>query len=210
MKKLVFAAFLVAVCVNAGAQVQLLSSLKSVSTNDVAFPCLKTWQSETLSRYQKDGLIEPKFSLWSEIETEPLRTLFPQYRFFTVSWDEIPGPSAGAKQVGMAFGLYVILAVGTQTNNISSFFGHGNYEEFGRFLNENKVRIRTEKDARTVWTAFCDFHQKRWENQGIERKTANIWHLGVIRIDKFLYYYEVIVDGDGGVQNAKLHADAVK
>ena len=81
----------------------------------------------------------------------------------------------------------------------------------GGWLEErNGVKIESEKDARLVWDAFCDLHQKRWKNQGIKKIDSSTWHLGVITIDDFHYYYRVVLNADGIVQNAKLHAEEIK
>jgi hypothetical protein len=61
-----------------------------------------------------------------------------------------------------------------------------------------------------VWDGFCDLHQKHWKDHGIEMKDQRRWHLGVITLGDFHYYYEVLLDDEGKVVSGKLHADKIK
>jgi hypothetical protein len=186
------------------------SRTRRVTMDDPAQDILQDWKKETKARYNKQGLIRPDFGPWSEIESKPLQKLFPSHRFFTISWNEMPIDPDKGDTVGRAFGLYVTLAVDQNSGKKSEHFGFGNYEKFGTLLKHNSISIRTQEDARLVWDAFCDLHKKHWKNQGIKRIDSATWHLGVITIDDFHYYYRVTLDAQGVVQDAKLHADKVR
>jgi hypothetical protein len=69
------------------------------------------------------------------------------------------------------------------------------------------VRILTKADAKKVWAAFCDLHQKHWRDQEIVRVDKSTWHLGATEDSHHTrYYYEVVLDPDGKVLKGKLHA----
>lgn len=187
------------------------AKLLKVTDDDPIHDTLSAWKEKTKERYAKSGDSRPEFDSWSEIPSESLKTLFPEYSFFTVHWNEMPTEKGkGEKLVSRAYGLYVTLACNKSEGEWSELFGYGNYEEYGRLLTKEKVTLQSKEKARIVWNGFCDLHQKHWKDQGIERKSESVWHLGVITIDDFHYYYRVEVSEEGEILSAKLHADKIE
>lgn len=182
------------------------SSLPVVQQADTIRPTLDAWRKALQTRYEQGGLIQPRFSQWFEIRSDELKTLFPNYRFAVITWDEMEHPQAPRKIVGRAFGLHTTLAIDSVTGKVTEFFGYGNYEPFGAFLSERSVQFVAEGDARRVWVAFCQIHQMHWQDYGIVHPEKSIWHLGVKDIDDYRYYYEVNLDSDNKVVKGKLHA----
>ena len=183
---------------------------KSVDSTDPATPTLDRWQAGVVERYRKGGHTQPHFGPWLEIPSESLRRLFPDLRFITIHWNEVAIPGTTEKFASRAYGLFVILAVDSSKQTTQEFFGYGNYEEFGSLLSRHDITINSPDDATLVWNSFCDLHQKHWKDQGIERIDDRTWHLGVITIDRFHYYYRVDLDSDHKVVHGKLHADEIK
>ncbi len=184
--------------------------LTKVADSDSAAPALKEWQQGVETKYWQDGVVVPIFSSWFVLSFDSLKTLFPEYRFFAVSWSERPAPGKEREAIGLAFGLETTLVCDATGKAIKEVHHTGNYEAFGELLNAAKVAIRTDDDARLVWKAFCDIHQKHWQKQPAIKINDKTWHLGDVTIDRFHYYYEVILDKDFRVISARLHADEIK
>jgi hypothetical protein len=182
-----------------------------VPEDDPIQPTLNAWKEKVTKRYAETCYSRPAFGSWSEIPSDSLKTLFPEHRFFTIHWNEMPiEEGKDDKLVSRAYGLYVTLACRKDKAEWIEIFGFGNYEEYGRLLAQENVILSTEEQARVIWEGFCDLHQKHWKDQGIERKDDTIWHLGVITIRDFHYYYRVNVDELGKVISGKLHADKIE
>jgi hypothetical protein len=184
--------------------------LTKVSDSDSAAPALKEWQQSVESKYRQGGVAVPTFSSWFVLSFDSLKTLFPQHRFFAVSWSERPAPGKEKEAIGLAFGLEATLVCNAAGKTIKEVHHTGNYEAFGELLNDAKVAIRTSDDAKLVWNAFCDIHQKHWQEQPAIKIDNKTWHLGDVTIDRFHYYYRVLLDDESRVVSAKLHADEIK
>jgi hypothetical protein len=117
----------------------------------------------------------------------------------------VPGQEkrAGALPQGNA----VTLICNSNGKLVREIDHYGNYEPFGEFLAANRVTIRSPEDAKLVWEAFCDLHQKHWKDQRAIKISDTVWHLGDTTIGNFHYYYQIILDADQTVVSAKLHAD---
>ncbi|MCK4789288.1 MAG: hypothetical protein KAV87_36435 [Desulfobacteraceae bacterium] len=186
------------------------TTLKQIAKDNPDLVILNKWQEKTQKKYDETGLINPQFSFWSEISTLALLKLFPAYRFYTISWNENATDTGKERHVSCAYGLYTMLSIHQETDEMKEYFGYGNYAPFGELLAMEKIQITSEEQAKLVWDAFRDLHQKHWKNQTIKQMNTKKWHLGVIAIDNFNYYYEVNLDDDGVVINGKLHADKIE
>jgi len=193
---------------NADAQIRW-QKLAVVEESDPATPALKQWKQTLAAKYKKGGIIVPDFSSSYELPSQSLKTLFPDKRFFAMSWCERPAEGKEKEAIGLAFCLGTTLVCDAEEKVIKEVFHTGNYEAFGELLSAEKVTIRNNRDAKIVWEAFCDLHQKHWKDQGIERKKDGVWHLGVTTTDDFHYYYQVKLDKQGAVMAGKLHADKI-
>jgi hypothetical protein len=193
----------------ANAQMRL-DQLTKVEDSDPAVPALKEWQKSIEAKYRQGGVIVPSFSSWFVLSFDSLKSLFPQHRFFAVSWSERPAPGKEKEAIGLAFGLETTLVCDAAGKIIKEVHHTGNYEAFGELLNAAKVAIRTNDDAKLVWNAFCDIHQKHWQKQPAIKIDDKTWHLGAVTNDRFHYYYEVLLDNEDRVVSAKLHADEIK
>jgi hypothetical protein len=184
--------------------------LSVVADSDPAAPALKEWQQGVEAEYKKDGLIIPTFSSWFELPFDSLKTLFPDHRFFATSWSEMHAPGKEKEVMGLAAGLETTLVCDAKGKLVKEVHHTGNYEAFGELLNSEKVVIRTADDAKLVWEAFCDIHQRHWKDQPAIKIDDRKWHLGDKTIDRFHYYYEVLLDADLRVTGARLCADEIR
>lgn len=182
-----------------------------VTRSDPIYPTLEERRSQIEKRYEETKRALPVFSDWVEIQSAAAARLFPSLRFAGISWDERAHPDARDRTVNLAFGLQTTVGVERSTNKIQvELPGFGNYEAFGRLLATNRVRIHNAADAKTVWEAFCDLHFKHWQSQPAVKESDKLWHLGDVTIDRFHYYYEVVLDDEHIVKSARLHADEAK
>jgi hypothetical protein len=208
MRRLLAIATVLTLCA-ASAQTRWDQLAKVVDT-DLAAPALNEWQQSVEGKYRQGGVVVPTFSSWFVLSFDSLKTLFPQHRFFAVSWSEKPAPGKEKEAIGLAFGLEATLVCDATGKTIKEFHHSGNYEALGEFLNAAKVAIRTNDDAKLVWNAFCDIHQKHWQKQPAIKVDDKTWHLGDVTINRFHYYYKVLLDDESRVVSAKLHADEIK
>lgn len=180
----------------------------SISRDDPIQSTLLAWKKKIAQRYDASIHTRPMFGSWSEISSKSLKELFPEYRFFTISWNEAATVGGkGDMHVSRAVGLYSIFAWHPEKSGWTEFYGFGNYEEYGQFLSQQQILLESEDDARLIWECFCDIHQKHWKMQGVERRGESVWHLGATVIDNFRYYYQIDVDKSGKVVSANLHAE---
>lgn len=187
-----------------------IAEFKRVDPTDPAAATLGQWQAGVVEAYRKGGHTLPQFGPWLEIPSESLHRLFPDLRFMTIHWDEVAVPGSTGKSVSRGGDWFVMLAVNSAKRTTEEFSGYGNYEEFGALLSRHGIVINSPADAALVWNAFCDLHQKDWKDQGIEKIDDRTWHLGVITIDRFHYYYRVDLDSDHRITHGILHADEIK
>jgi hypothetical protein len=100
-------------------------------------------------------------------------------------------------------------------NEITKLSGTGNFEGYGQFLSKNNVRIKSLDDARLVWLAFCDIHQKLWHSRDFKQVSATEWDLGLYQTDvlfrkeEFYFWYRINLDENQKVTSAKLMAKDV-
>ena len=181
--------------------------LTRVLESDSVFPALKEWQHDADARYQQGGMVIPTFSPWFELPFDSLTTLLPRHRFFAISWSEKAAPGKEEEAIGLAMFLSKTIVCDAEGKILKALHHTGNYEAFGELLHAANVSIRTANDAKLVWNAFCDSHQRHWHKNPATRVDEKTWHLGNTTIGKFHYYYEVVLDDDSRVLSAKLHAD---
>ncbi len=182
-----------------------------VTESDPIYPVLEERRSHIQKQYDETKSRLPVFSDWVLVQSSATAKLFPSLRFAGISWHERAHPDVKDRKVNLAGGFQTTVGVDTSSNKIQvELFGFGNYEAFGELLATNRVRIQDRTDAKTVWVAFCDLHFKHWQSKPAVKKSAKVWHLGDVTIDRFHYYYEVVLDDDHIVKSARLHADEVK
>lgn len=181
--------------------------LTKLADSDSATPALKEWLQSVEANYKQGGVVVPTFSAWFVLSFDSLKTLFPQHRFFAISWSESAVPGKEKETLGLASGLETTLVCDAAGKTVKELHHTGNYEAFGELLKSAKITIRTNDDAKLVWNAFCDVHQKHWQKQPAIKIDDRTWHLGDETRDGYHYYYEVLLDADFRVTSAKLHAD---
>ena len=185
-------------------------TLTNVKDTDVAFATLQSWQSKTDDIYKKGGFAVATFSSWFALPFESLKTLFPEKLFYTINWSERPAPGKENESFGFAFGIGITLVCGKDGKLITEISPDGNHEAFGSLLRDSKVFIRSAEDAKLVWMAFCDIHQKNWQKYPALKIDDKTWHLGDAIINRFHYYYKVRLDDSYRVASAESHADELK
>lgn len=136
------------------------------------------------------------------VSGEALVRLLPGYRFLLLAWEDRPADPE--RKVSIAYGLYQIVAIapdGSRTRH----FAYGNHEPFGEMLEQARVRVATEEDARLVWSAYCELFGKPRDRR-YERASATSWRLGISDTGDRRYWYEVTVDGSGNVTSGCLRS----
>lgn len=137
-----------------------------VAPDDPAMPTLLEWQKKVTDNYNaSESFARAHFSSWAEQAFPSLKSLFPQLRFFTTDWSETPAPGKEREAVGLGLGIEVTLVCDSKGKLVKELFHTGNYDPFGELLAANKVAIRSDGDAKLVWEAFCDVHQRHWKEQ---------------------------------------------
>ena len=182
--------------------------LVQVPESDPVFTALKEWQVDVEAQYKKSGVVISIFSPWFELPFDSLTTLLSKHRFFTISGSEKTAPGK-EEVIGLAMNLSRTVVCDPEGKIIKTLSHWGNYEEFGELLHASNVSIRSHDDAKLVWNAFCDSHQRHWHKHQATRIDEKTWHLGDHTIDKFHYYYEVLIDRNSRVLSAKLRADEI-
>ena len=183
--------------------------MTAVEDSNPAAATLKECQQGVEDDYKKGGLIVPTFSSWFEMPFDSLKSMFPDCRFFVISWSERPAPGKENEVLGLASGIEGTIVCDAKGKLVKKLQQSGNYGEFGELLHSAKVTIRTADDAKRVWEAFCDIHQRHWKDQPAIKIDDRKWHLGDTTIDRFHYYYEVLLDEELRVTSARLCADEV-
>jgi len=184
-------------------------ALTPVARDDAAMPVLREWQRKRIEKCEKGGIAKISFSPWYELPSPALKQLFPGLRFFATFWTLRPIPGKEKETIGLPSELEIALILNPDGTSLKEVYTSGNYEPFGEFLAAHKIAIRSAADAKLVWEAFCDLHLKHWKDQPAVKISDTVWHLGDTTIDRFHYYYEVVLDDDHVVKSAKLVAEPV-
>ena len=187
------------------------ASSRPLAKDDELAPRVLDWKRDLEATYAKRKLIRPRFNGPSrEITAKSLKKLFRGYRFITTKWDEVPTEEAGDTETSRAFGLYTILGFKPDSKEVFSFFGYGNYEQFGDLLAKNAVKIDTRDSAVTVWHAFCDLHSKRWHHEReFKRIDPQTWRIGMRASRDSIYYYEVKLNTASEVISGRLRSEKI-
>jgi hypothetical protein len=155
--------------------------------------------------------ITPEFYFPLEVKSDVVTRLFPNHRFFILSWNEQPSPENKEKILGLAGNLYVIIIVAPDGSIELLNDATTAYSEFFTFVIKQKLSIRSQEDARDIWMAFCDIHQHFWHSRDLQQITATQWHLGKYRsVDRFNYQvmyetaYVIDLNPDQTLQSIKL------
>ena len=184
------------------------NTLPQVAADDKAMPALREWQKKVGDNYKKGGVVIATFTPWYEMATPSLRKLFPNLRFFAISWDERQNPAIKEPLGGMGAGLEFIVVCDKEGKYTAEMCGWGGMDDYGKLLASNKIAIRSLEDADLVWQCLCDTH--RWGLRGPSVKISDTtWHLGdSVNDQKEHYYYKVTLDKDQIVVTGTLQADA--
>lgn len=178
--------------------------LKPLEQADPATPAIRAWQAKREESYRKtyEALV-PSFSGQWIIESGALKALFPDYRFVTTEWNELPLP--GNRVLGVACNLRVTLAVDAAGKQVKELSHCGNFEPFGEMLRDAKASLRSPEDAKRIWTAFCELHRMMdWQERPALKIDEKTWHLGNAVVEGSLRFYEVTLDEQGRVTAAQL------
>lgn len=184
------------------------SALLPVSKNNPDHKYVEAEFDRIRTGYAARNVIRAKLREPFQIEVDAARRLFPQYRFYLVWWDE-EAVDKHNPPLGMAFGLYYTLALGPD-GELRHFQGSGNFEEFGKFLADTKVVLKTSEDAKLVWNAFCEIHRRDWASHPSEHISEKEWRLGKEVAHGFDRFYRVSTTTNGFCTSARFEAIRVK
>lgn len=163
--------------------------------------------------YEKSGFATASIALPRRLQTDAVRQLFPNYRFYTICWSEIPVKENPVMGLGM--GIYYTLAI-DEKGNTTKLSGSGGFEEFGEFISKNKVRIKNSEDARILWLAFCDISQKPWHSRDLKQISPTEWNMGIyqtnepVRIEQYRSWFQFILDDNQQVLSVKSMSETLK
>ncbi len=163
--------------------------------------------------YEKSGFATAAVSLPLQLQSDAVSKLFPNYRFYSICWDE--SPVKGKEVLGLAFGLYYSLAIDSN-GNTTKLPGPGHFEKFGEFLSINKIQIKNSEDARLLWLAFCDIYRQPWHSRNLKQISPNEWYFGFhqtnqpFATEQSRRWYQVILDDKQQVLSAKSMSETVK
>lgn len=184
------------------------SALLAVSKNNPDYKFVEAEFDRIRTNYAAAKVVRPTLHVPFQVHVDAALRLFPHYRFYVLCWDE----EAVDKQnppVGMGLGLYYTLALGAD-GEIRRFQGTGNFEEFGKFLSDAKVALKTSEDAKLVWNAFCEIHRRDWASHPSERISEKEWRLGKEVAYGFDRFYRVSTTTNGICASARFEAIRVK
>ncbi len=150
-----------------------------------------------------------------EIASPSLSGLFPDWRFFRVTWSEAftrKGEKLRKKNDIPGENVFQVITLGVQrqSRDLLAFLDSGDYASFGELLARQKIEIRSFDRAQAVWAAFCDLHDKPWQSQPHDWPDTRHWRLGETALSDFHYYFEVVLGEDGAVVSGRLKAEPVR
>ncbi len=179
-------------------------NLVTVENSNLHRDLIEAEINRLVTSYEHNDSVEPIIHPVQEILGIHTEDLFPGFRFYVISHDEVVKEDAPYIP-GLAINLYYTLAI-SQEEATYRFPGYGNYESFGLFLSEQRLSIQSEEDATNIWCAFCEIHLKSWAGQPFEKMSDTVWHLGLYSDEYYNYHYEVILDSEGLVISGILQA----
>lgn len=185
------------------------SPLVPVSETDSCNEILSDEMARIEQRPGRSRVIELVFRAPREIQGKAIGELFPNYRFFLLSWDQKMGkarPPGSRRISGLAVGIGTAIAV-NKWGTVARL-GSPDCEAFGDFLAINGVRILDANDARLVRDAFCEVERMKKTGK-LEKVSTNVWRLGVTRSmwgDRGLgrYCFEVELNPDSSVKAGRM------
>ena len=133
-----------------------------------------------------------------------LTALFPGWKFYVVPFEMKKNPDYQGN-VSIASGLYSVLGVG-KVGKRAEFFGYGNYDEFGQFLADNRIRIRAARDAERITTAYYHIYRRGRPKIKPRKSGPNAWHLSPHVVRDREYYYDIATAEDGTVVSGILRS----
>ena len=150
-----------------------------------------------------------------EIASPSLSALFPDWRFFRVTWSEAftrKGEKYRKKNDIAGENVFQVITLGVQRSSraLIAFFDSGDYASFGELLARARIEIRSFARAQAVWSAFCDLHDKPWQSQPHDWPDTRHWCLGETSLGEFHYYYEVTLGDDGAAVSGQLKAEPLR
>ena len=177
---------------------------KDVEPEGFLYPRLSEWKASLTKRYTESKTKRADIGKWTEIESDANRRLFPEYRFFAIEWSERQAPDIPENALVICAGsLAATLAIKNDgSGKVHAFYG-GPYDEFERFLQFHKTKLRTKEDAQGIWNAFCDVHRNHWHQQTNLKISDTAWELGIIVVDDIRYSWVVTLDSQHQVTTFK-------
>ncbi|MBM80609.1 MAG: hypothetical protein CMJ78_08460 [Planctomycetaceae bacterium] len=157
---------------------------KAIVQDSELHPIVMKHQAEVEQKYVEGKCKLATFTKWCEVNSSAAEKMFPNWRYAAVRWDEKRNPK-WKKPVSLAARLSKTLVIDAKRKKIvAELYGWGNYEAFGKLIVDRRVKIKDAKQARLVWTAFCELHRKFSPTAKIERASDNEWRLGISSYDQ--------------------------
>lgn len=197
------------------AQAEQAVTATPLAAGDPDAPLVSQWLEARKPAGLPSDLRTLDISATLEIASPALAALFPDWRFFRVTWSEAytrKGEKHRKKNNLADDSVFQVITLGVQRSSraLLAFFDSGDYASFGELLARERVEIRSFARAQAVWSAFCDLHDKPWQSQPHDWPDTRHWRLGETALSDFRYYYEVIIGEDGVVVSGRLKADPAR
>ncbi len=152
------------------------------------------------------------------IKSDVLDSVFKDYVFVYVPYEQ-KVPKDKRHLYHIAVMLYNTIAIDDTGSKRYIFPGHGNYEQFGDFLRDECIRVKSMEDAKKIWKAFSHIHKKGWQGDFIQAD-ENRWKLAR-HVNDFRaisdyeeireeYYYLLELAEDKTVRKGRLHCEIVE
>jgi hypothetical protein len=183
-------------------------------------------QAECLGKYIKDLATPDRSGSYLDvhehdirrIESDILESLFKDYVFISLPYEL--KYTHDAEHYSRTIGIHhYTIAVNETCNKQYVFWEYGNYEEFGDFLRDEGITVNSIEDAKIIWEAFRDIHNKGSEGDFVKMDN-NKWklarHLNDFRSIsdseeiREEYYYLLELAEDKTVIKGMLHCDIVE
>lgn len=166
------------------------SPLSDVNESDVHWNIVQA-EVKRITKDDPESPVGNKLEMVGRIEGKAIRSLFPNWVFYALSYSNYKKPGFDDQPASLASGLGHTLAIAPDSRRLMRFSHYGSYVAYGHLLRETKAAIRNAEDAKLVWNAFCAIHRKAWEDHEVERVAENMWKLGIYSYDETIS----VVDG---------------
>jgi hypothetical protein len=169
----------------ASAQIDVPSdtTLAPIEKSDAHWKIIQM-EIEQITKGATESPIGNRLERVGRIEGKAIRTLFPGWKFYSLTYSNYAKKGVDARSLSLAAHLGHTIAVALNSREKKKLFHFGNHEEYGSLLIETKAAISNTDDAELVWDAFCEIHRKGWKGRNVEKISETEWKIGITSYDQ--------------------------